>query len=155
MKERILKFFKEDRSYRGTVTLYQEIGTRLSLKKQINVQQESDYLKGVIFHEFKQMAGLSDQEFKDILLVPVSAGVKKSDQPVKQAPVVVKKTNKKPAGKKTGKKTATKAEAKKKTGEKAVKAVQPKSEAKKTEKKAAPKADPENVPAEKSPEPKK
>ena len=57
LSEEILHFIKTDKSYTGAVKLYQRVGMRLSLKKQLNVQSESEYLKGVLLEELRQLAG--------------------------------------------------------------------------------------------------
>ena len=71
MKERILQFFKSDRTYKTAVNLYQEFGKRLSVKKQINMQSESDYLKGTLFDELRELADLSQKDLSLILQAPV------------------------------------------------------------------------------------
>lgn len=70
MQTRILIFFKNDRSYNGAMNLYREIGQRIRLKSFFNILPESE-LKGVIFEELRQMAGISHFEFKSIMARPV------------------------------------------------------------------------------------
>ena len=66
MKEKILKFFKHDRTYNGAIKLYNEVGQRLSLKKQFNTYPESE-LKGIIFDELRELADISPAVFKSIM----------------------------------------------------------------------------------------
>ena len=70
MQTRILNFFKNDRSYNGAMNLYREIGQRIRLKSFFNILSESE-LKGVIFEELRQMAGISHWEFQRIMARPV------------------------------------------------------------------------------------
>ena len=75
MKEKILNYFKNDRTYQAGIKLYFEFGNRLSLKKQLNIQQESTYLKGVLFDELRQMAELTQKELDMIIASPVKNSV--------------------------------------------------------------------------------
>lgn len=70
MKERILNFFKSDRTYTSGMKLYNEIGPRLSLKRQFNSMPESE-LKGILFDELRQLSGISMDEFSQIIRNPV------------------------------------------------------------------------------------
>jgi hypothetical protein len=70
MENRIMTFFKNDRSYNGAMNLYREIGQRVRLKSFFNILPESE-LKGVIFEELRQMAGISHLEFQSIMARPV------------------------------------------------------------------------------------
>ena len=71
MKERIIHFFKHDRSYAGGVKLYNEFGTLISLKKQLNVQEENQHLNETLFEALRELAGISIDEFRGIMLAPV------------------------------------------------------------------------------------
>ncbi|MGA3013496.1 MAG: hypothetical protein ABSD71_05635 [Bacteroidales bacterium] len=70
MENRIMTFFKYDRSYNGAMNLYREIGQRIRLKSFFNILPESE-LKGVIFEELRQMAGISPLDFQSIMATPV------------------------------------------------------------------------------------
>jgi len=64
MKKIIIEFFKFDRTYAKAVQLYHQYGNKHSLKRQINVIPESDMLRGVLFEELREMAGISMNEFR-------------------------------------------------------------------------------------------
>ena len=72
MKEKIVKYFKTDRSHASGVALIMGLSNRLALKKQINIQPQSDYLTGVIHEELRELGGISPAEMKNILSVPVA-----------------------------------------------------------------------------------
>ncbi len=71
MKTTIINFFKTDRSYRGGVSLVQQFSIKLGLKKQLNIHPESDYLKGCVFEELREIAGISNEELRTILSLPL------------------------------------------------------------------------------------
>jgi len=71
MKKAIEDYLKTDRTYEKGVQLYHKHGLKMSLKKQLNVQAESDYMKGILFEEFREMLGISALELKNILAHPV------------------------------------------------------------------------------------
>ena len=71
MKEEIIKYFKTDRSYASGAALIFRYSNRLSLKKQVNIHQQSDYLAGVINEELRELAGLTSDALDDILLRPI------------------------------------------------------------------------------------
>jgi hypothetical protein len=72
MKERILSFFLADRTFSGGVKLYQEIGSRLSLKKSLNALPYSLYLEGVLFDQLREMGDISSSDFARIMSQPVT-----------------------------------------------------------------------------------
>ncbi len=94
MKERILQFFKSDRTYKTAVNLYQEFGKRLSVKKQINMQSESDYLKGTLFDELRELADLSQKDLSLILQAPVVKIEKNQSTPAAPKPASKRKAAK-------------------------------------------------------------
>jgi hypothetical protein len=67
MKTEIIKYLETDRSYRGGVSLVIKYSPKLGLKKQLNVHPQSDYLKGCIMEELRELAGLKEAELKVIL----------------------------------------------------------------------------------------
>lgn len=71
MKSKIEAYFKNDRSYRTGVKLIMEFSPNISIKKVLNVQPESPYLRGIVFEELRRLAGIPRQEFDDMLLMPV------------------------------------------------------------------------------------
>ena len=66
MHTRILNFFKNDRSYNGAMDLYREIGQRVRLKSFFATLPESE-LKDLLFCELREMAGISQMEFQNIM----------------------------------------------------------------------------------------
>jgi hypothetical protein len=71
MKTAILKYFESDRSYRGGVSLVMRYSPKLGLKKQLNIHPESDYLKGCIVEELRELSGIKSSELDNILSKPV------------------------------------------------------------------------------------
>jgi hypothetical protein len=80
MKEKILKYLKHDRSHAGGVKLYNELGTRISLKRQLNVQPEDAYLTSVLHEELRVIAGITMDQFRPIMMNPVIAETKEIPQ---------------------------------------------------------------------------
>ena len=76
VSEKILEYVKTDRSYSGAVNLYQKVGVRLSLKKQLNVQPESEYMRGVVMEELRQLANINVHQWNYLCNAPL---VKKDD----------------------------------------------------------------------------
>ena len=70
MKEQIINYFRNDKSYAGGVKLVIRYSLKLGLKKQVNLQPESSYLFGVIQEELREIAGLSEQQMKSFLTLP-------------------------------------------------------------------------------------
>lgn len=118
MKEKILTYFKHDRSHTGGVKLYNEVGNRISLKRQLNVQPEDPHLTSVLHEELRVIGEISMDEFRVIMRNPITSFQETSgnppEAPAKQKPAGKgkKPATKKPAGK--GKKQATKKPAGKK-----------------------------------------
>jgi hypothetical protein len=71
MKTAIINYFKNNRSYRGGVSLVQQFSIKLGLKKQLNIHPESDYLQGCVFEELREIAGISNEEMRTILSLPL------------------------------------------------------------------------------------
>jgi hypothetical protein len=70
MKEEILNFFRTDRSYAGAVKLVLMFSPKLGLKKQLNLQEETEYLKGCAFEELRELSGIKEVEMRSILSAP-------------------------------------------------------------------------------------
>lgn len=70
MKEEILKFFRTDRSYSGAVKLVLRYSPKLGLKKQLNLQEETEYLKGCAFEELRELSGIKENEMRSMLASP-------------------------------------------------------------------------------------
>ena len=71
MKEAIVNYFRCDRSYEGAVSLYMKYGNRIGLKKQLNVQQQSDHLLNTLHEELRSMAGIHPDVFRVLVSVPI------------------------------------------------------------------------------------
>jgi len=71
MKTKIINFFKTDRTYRNGVSLVHQFSIKLGLKKQLNIHPESDYLKGCVFEELREIAGISNSELNTYLAMPL------------------------------------------------------------------------------------
>ncbi|MFZ4569704.1 MAG: hypothetical protein ACOYM0_01080 [Bacteroidales bacterium] len=71
MKTKIIDFFKTDRTYRGGVSLVHQFSVKLGLKKQLNIHPESDYLKGCVYEELREIAGISSSELNTYLAMPL------------------------------------------------------------------------------------
>ena len=71
MKEEIINYFKNDRSYQGGVTLYMKYGNRIGFKKQLNVQVESHQLLNTLHEELRFIAGIDHHDFRSIMFSPV------------------------------------------------------------------------------------
>ncbi len=67
MKTEIIKYLETDRSYRSGVSLIIKYSPKLGLKKQLNIHPESDYLKGCIIEELRELAMLKVSELNVIL----------------------------------------------------------------------------------------
>lgn len=87
MKTEILKYFETDRSYRGGVSLVIKYSPKLGLKKQLNIHPESDYLKGCIVEELRELCGMKASELDIIMSKPVRTAGAASPAPVTEAPV--------------------------------------------------------------------
>ena len=111
MKEKILKFFKEDRTYLGAIRLYNEVGNSLSVKKQINLQPDN-IMKGILFDQLRILAGISSDEFKMLMSRQVSTAapveekkddltiiLDKKEDPVGQVPKKPSKKKQEPKNK--------------------------------------------------------
>ena len=71
MKEEIVNYFRCDRSYEGAVSLYMKYGNRIGLKRQLNVQQQSDHLLNTLHEELRSMAGIHPDVFRVLVSVPI------------------------------------------------------------------------------------
>lgn len=88
MKEQIINYFRSDKSYAGGVKLVIRYSLKLGLKKQVNLQPESQYLLGVIHEELREIAGISEQTMRSFLALPAEKSqVKMNISPVSHEPV--------------------------------------------------------------------
>ena len=72
MKNQITNFLKTDRTFRNGVTLYMTFGKNLSLKKRINVEGNTEFVRNLLFDQLRILAGISDKEYALILKTPVN-----------------------------------------------------------------------------------
>lgn len=73
MKSKVLNFLDTDRSFEGGLKLYLQHGNSLSLKRTLNNQGYSEHNHGVLLDQLRIEAGLSPDEFRLLLLQPVTA----------------------------------------------------------------------------------
>jgi hypothetical protein len=73
MNNEIRKYFMADRAYASGVALVMKYSHRLSLKKQLNIQPQSNYLCGVIHEELREMAAITRDELAGLLARPIEA----------------------------------------------------------------------------------
>ncbi len=71
MKEEIISYFKNDRSYQGGISLYMKYGNRIGFKKQLNVQVESVQMLNTLHEELRSVAGMDHQQLRSLLSDPV------------------------------------------------------------------------------------
>ncbi|MCX6232728.1 MAG: hypothetical protein NTZ33_14415 [Bacteroidetes bacterium] len=71
MKEKILKYFTEDRSFDGAVKIYMEHGNSMGIKNTINRQGYSEYNHKLLHEQFKEMAGIDQAEMESLLSLPI------------------------------------------------------------------------------------
>ncbi len=107
MKNTIINFFRHDRTFKSAVKLYHEHGNKISLKKRLNVENENEFLKGVLFEELRAMAGIHPQIFSTMISNQVVPETKSMAVNEIKAPVDLKKARK-PAVKKDAKPAAKK-----------------------------------------------
>ena len=80
MKEEILNYFKNDRSFETGQQLYARYGNKTHFKKQLNMIDAPKLLTGILHEELRVIAGISLTDFKAIMKMPV---VKKSVSSIK------------------------------------------------------------------------
>ena len=90
MKEEIKNYFRCDRSYGGGVALVMKYSQKQGLKRQLNVQHESDYMTGIVHEELRQMAELTHHEMNHLMNGTVAKEVPEMPSVVPPSPAVVK-----------------------------------------------------------------
>ncbi|MEI7723464.1 MAG: hypothetical protein WCK09_00310 [Bacteroidota bacterium] len=75
MKTEIENYFKKDRSHAGGVQLIMKHSNRLALKKQCNMQPESEYMTGVIHEELRELAGMTQEALRDLFSAKVAKDI--------------------------------------------------------------------------------
>lgn len=81
MKNKILQWVKTDRSFDAAKQLYIEFGSSNGFKRRLNMQPEST-LKGFLFEELRQMAGISGELWNAMLAEKLQPEAEKTDLPV-------------------------------------------------------------------------
>ena len=71
MKNKIINYFNNDRSYRSGIALINEFSMKINLKKQLCVQPESKFMTGVMYEELRELAGLTNDMLSMMLCRPV------------------------------------------------------------------------------------
>ena len=79
MKEKILRFFKEDRSYENARKIYMDFGKKVSFKRQLNSLPE-EHIKDVLFEELRELGEISPAQFRIIMSNPVQKPVVKTEK---------------------------------------------------------------------------
>ena len=87
MNKEIISYFKTNRSFDAGVKLYNKYGLSKSFKIALNRQGYSKYNEDLLHEELRKVAGLTDQQLKSILAVPV----RKTVEPKAAAPKEKKK----------------------------------------------------------------
>lgn len=71
MKEEVLNYFKNDRSFETGQQLYVRYGNKTHFKKQLNMIDAPKLLTGILHEELRVLSGISLQDFKAIMKMPV------------------------------------------------------------------------------------
>lgn len=70
-EELIIAFFRHDRTFEAGRQLYNNYGINHGLKTRFNNQGENDFNREILFYELSKIAGISETDFNQMLLVPV------------------------------------------------------------------------------------
>jgi hypothetical protein len=76
MKEKILKFLNEDRSFSKGRELYIKYGNKMGFKRVLNSRPEDKELRETLLHELAQMAEIDNKQFNVIMNRPVMIATK-------------------------------------------------------------------------------
>lgn len=71
MKEEILHYFRHDRSHASGVRLVMKYSVKAALKRQCNLQPESEYLTGVVHEELRQLSDIPISEHRRLMTSPI------------------------------------------------------------------------------------
>lgn len=88
MKEEILKYLNEDRTYAAGVALYIKYGKKESFKRRLNSQIESTHLFGILLEELRQVVDIHNVEFQRILNTKVQMTPKVAKKVIEKEVVV-------------------------------------------------------------------
>ena len=93
MRNKILNYLKNDRSFEDGLRLYMEYGHNKAFKKNLNNQGKTDFNQRMLYEELRKLVGLSETEFKALMKQPKTSNV--SPQPVNEV-APAEQTNKAP-----------------------------------------------------------
>lgn len=84
MKEEIIKFLENDRSYNGAIALYSKFGRNALFLRQMNLKGETEKTKEALFYELFKLTGLSGKDFHKIMntAVLIQSETPSSDIPI-------------------------------------------------------------------------
>ncbi len=83
MRNKILTYLKNDRSFEAGLRLYMEYGNNKAFKKNLNNQGKTDFNHRMLHEELRKLSGLSETEFKSLMKQPKVASV--NTEPVSEA----------------------------------------------------------------------
>jgi hypothetical protein len=86
MKNEILNYFKNDRTYNAGVALYIKYGKKESFKRKLNSLPESAHFFGLLLEELRQVADISNIDFQNIITMPVKLMPKAVEKIIEKAP---------------------------------------------------------------------
>jgi len=82
MKNTIVEFFKHDRTYKEAVKLIHKYSNKVSLKRQVNVQEETPHMRGIVFEELRELGQISHSDYQSLMankVVPKPVPAKPAD----------------------------------------------------------------------------
>jgi len=101
MKNAILNYFKYDRSYAAGVSLVIRYSPKMSLKRQVNIYPQGNVITGIVHEELRELAGISRDDLKELLSIPVSVAELSSPQIIESEQPVAPEEEKKASRKKS------------------------------------------------------
>lgn len=72
MKEEIIKFLENDRSYNGAIALYSKYGRNALFLRQMNIKGDTIKTKEALFYELFKLTGLSGKAYHKIMNTPLN-----------------------------------------------------------------------------------
>ena len=72
MKEEIIKFLENDRSYNGAIALYSKYGRNALFLRQMNIKGDTIKTKEALFYELFKLTGLSGKAYHKIMNSPLN-----------------------------------------------------------------------------------
>lgn len=71
MKEEIIKFFENDRSFNGAIALYSKYGRNALFLRSVNIKGDTPKNKESLLYELLKLTGLSGKDFQRLINAPV------------------------------------------------------------------------------------